>query len=312
MAPTVSINLCCYNSEKFLEETLQSIFSQTYKDWELVIINDGSTDATEAIINKYIRHGYSIIYHYQQNKGLGSSRNEALKRSQGEFIAFIDHDDLWMPEKLEKQITLFQDMDVGLVFTDVVNFDDKGSHQILYDHFKYRTGYCFSNLLLKNYLCLSSVMIRKKCLNGLSDWFCSKLSWLEDRDLFLRIASKWKLDIVDLPLIKRRVHSNNLTSQIDHSVKKEELNYLIERLIKQIPNFSSTYKREIKEMRTNHLVREAFYLFNSNRAIEARKLLFTKLLTHHKIFGVFLITLLPKKLAVKVSEAKLKRQIKPG
>ena len=105
--PTVSINLCCYNGEKYLREALDSIINQTYKDWELVIINDGSKDSTESIIYEYIKQGYPIVYHYQENHGLGYSRNEALKRSHGEYVAFIDHDDVWMPEKLEKQIPLF-------------------------------------------------------------------------------------------------------------------------------------------------------------------------------------------------------------
>ena len=104
MNPRVSINLCCYNSERYLRETLDSIVSQTYKDWELIIINDGSSDATESIVSEFIKRGHPIVYHYQANKGLALSRNEALKRSRGEYIAFIDHDDLWMPEKLEKQI----------------------------------------------------------------------------------------------------------------------------------------------------------------------------------------------------------------
>ena len=108
MNPKVSINLCCYNSEKYLRETLDSIVKQTYKDWELIIINDGSSDSTEAIIYEYIKQGYPIAYHYQRNKGLAFSRNKALELSQGKYVAFIDHDDLWLPDKLEKQASILE------------------------------------------------------------------------------------------------------------------------------------------------------------------------------------------------------------
>ena len=122
MNELVSINLCCYNGEAFLDETLHSICSQTYPNWELVIVNDGSTDGTEAIVEKYMNQGVPIIYHVQENQGLGASRNKALELSSGAFIAFIDQDDLWLPEKLEKQIMLFENPETGLVFCDVIFF----------------------------------------------------------------------------------------------------------------------------------------------------------------------------------------------
>src|SRR5207249_8047170 len=102
--PKVSINLCCYNGEQFLEETLQSIFLQTYKEWELVVVNDGSTDSTERIIKSYTAAGKPIVYHYQENAGLGSARNKALQLSSGRYSALIDHDDTWLSEELENQV----------------------------------------------------------------------------------------------------------------------------------------------------------------------------------------------------------------
>src|SRR2546421_314712 len=120
MPPKVSITLCCYNSERYLDETLQSITAQTYKDWELVVINDGSRDATEDIVRRYMDAGWPIVYQYQENRGLSASRNKSIELSSGEFIAMIDHDDLWSPEKLEKQVPLFEDPKVGVVYTQTV------------------------------------------------------------------------------------------------------------------------------------------------------------------------------------------------
>jgi len=131
MSPTLSINLCCYNSEKYLKETLESIFAQTYKDWELVVINDGSTDSTESIIKEYISQGYPISYCWQENRGLGYSRNEALKHSRGKYIAFIDHDDIWLPQKLEKQIPLFdRNPKTAIVASNAIQFNEKGNNAL--------------------------------------------------------------------------------------------------------------------------------------------------------------------------------------
>ncbi|MEO8035126.1 MAG: glycosyltransferase family A protein [Acidobacteriota bacterium] len=99
MPPLVSVNLCCYNSERFLEETLQSIFTQTFADWELVVINDGSEDSTDAIIRRHQESGRRIVYHPQANAGLGASRNKAIELSQGKYIALICGDDAWYPHR---------------------------------------------------------------------------------------------------------------------------------------------------------------------------------------------------------------------
>ena len=103
----ISIIMCCYNSEDNIIETLNSIKNQTYKKWELVIINDGSTDETELIIKKfiYLNKDLNVRYFYQKNQGLGVSRNNAIKRTKYDWIAIIDHDDIWLSEKLLKQIS---------------------------------------------------------------------------------------------------------------------------------------------------------------------------------------------------------------
>src|SRR5439155_15687014 len=115
-------------------ETLQSVFAQTYVDWELVVVNDGSTDATDAIIRRHLAEGRPIVYVSQANAGLSVARNEALRRSTGGLIAFLDHDDLWEPRKLERQVPLFdRNSRVGLVYSDCLNFTPAGA---AYRHFE--------------------------------------------------------------------------------------------------------------------------------------------------------------------------------
>ena len=102
-----SIIVCCYNSEKFIEETINSIIAQTYKFWEIIIVNDGSSDNTENIINKFIQKGYPIKYHFnEKNFGFAKSRNIAVNLTKYDWITIIDHDDIMTINRLEVQSKL--------------------------------------------------------------------------------------------------------------------------------------------------------------------------------------------------------------
>ena len=271
MKPTVSINLCCYNSEKYLRETLDSIVNQTYKDWKLVIINDGSADSTESIIFEYINQGYPIIYHYQKNRGLGASRNEALKLSQGEYIAFIDHDDVWLPQKLEKQIPLFIDPQVGLVYCGALHFLD--GTKFAYSTYDlglpaYR-GNIFGNLLADYQLTLSTVIIRRSVLDGIP-WFPVEMVMAEELDLFLRIAYSWKVDYVLEPFVKYRVYEGNTAVKATESEYKER-EEILKRLVSFFPSIMNEYKRELEHFREKNTLIQTHLLWQKNKRIAARK-----------------------------------------
>lgn len=233
MPPTVSINLCCYNSEKYLEETLQSIFAQTYKDWELVVINDGSTDSTEQIIQKYINDGWPIIYHYQSNAGLGASRNKAIELSTGEFIAIIDHDDLWSPSKLAKQIALFAGRpQIGLVYTEesILYHYLEGVTELVYNTYSYHRGKVLLQLVLKDFITCSSIMVRTEAINRVG-LFNPEFKQAEEYDLILRIAEEFEMDYVDEPLVIYRLHSSNASK--DSTGRDDEVQILIQQAIKR-------------------------------------------------------------------------------
>jgi len=221
MTPTVSINLCCYNSEKYLEETLESIFAQTYKDWELIIINDGSSDLTETIVDKFTNQGYPINYHYQQNKGIGASRNEALKYSSGEYIAFIDHDDTWMPEKLAKQMALFEsNPEAGLVYCDFYNVYPNGKKIIGSRFFRYYKGFIFIQLLVTNFIALSTIIVRKDLV--LDEGGFPPYSIAEDYALLLKIAKKCPVDFIDAPLVEYLYHESNSSRNLELTLRESE------------------------------------------------------------------------------------------
>jgi glycosyltransferase involved in cell wall biosynthesis len=235
MPPTVSINLCCYNSERYLEETLQSIFAQTYKDWELIVINDGSVDTTEQIIQKHINDGRPIIYHYQSNAGLGASRNKAIELSKGEFIAIIDHDDLWLPSKLEKQMALFTGRpQTGLVYTEesVLYHYSEGTTKLIYNTYPYQRGNLLLPLVLTDFITCSSIMIRTEALNHVG-LFNPVFNQAEEYDLILRIAAQFEMDYVEEPLVKYRLHSSNASK--DRTGRDNEVQLLIQQALKRTP-----------------------------------------------------------------------------
>ena len=123
--PRVSVNICCYNGGKYIAETISSVLAQTFTDFELVIVNDGSKDDTEGKILGF--NDGRIKYVFQENRGLSATRNRALDLSKGEFIAILDQDDLWEPEKLELQLRVMdKNPGTGVVYSDALIIDENG------------------------------------------------------------------------------------------------------------------------------------------------------------------------------------------
>src|SRR3972149_4226240 len=120
----VSIIIPTYNSDKFISEALCSVLRQTCTDYEIIVIDDGSTDRTKDIIEKTFPE---VRYFYIPNQGVSRARNYGIRRARGEFIAFLDADDLWLPEKLEKQLKVFKaDQEIMMVFTESRDFNTNG------------------------------------------------------------------------------------------------------------------------------------------------------------------------------------------
>lgn len=290
MSPTVSINLCCYNSEKYLEETLESIFAQNFKDWELVIINDGSTDATESIIKKYISQGYPIIYCWQENHGLGYSRNEALKRSHGKYIAFIDHDDIWLSDKLEKQISLFSDnTDIDFIYTNY--FIMKNNQKRLALKRKQPTGYVFEYFLCHYPVALLTAMIRRNALIRSNIEFDENLHLSEEYDVFMRLLYKSKAGYIKDPLAIYRVHPQ-MTSLARKSDYYEEGLYILKKF-KAIDDCQTKFKKALKKQEMNIEYLKAKILIDQGDLISGRKQISAYKLLYFKYFMLYLFSFMP-------------------
>jgi len=247
-SPVVSVIMNCLNGEKYLRESIDSIFAQTYTDWEIIFWDNASTDASADIAKTY---GERVRYfRSEQTYPLGKARNLAMKEAQGDYIAFLDCDDIWFPRKLEKQIGVFEDARVGLVFTDAIYFNNRGKQKRLYRNRKVSSGYVFPELLANYYLCLSTVLICRRVLVQLSDWFDDRFEMIEEADLFRRIAYSWHCEYVAEPLVMYRIHSES-SSWTRMGLGPKETELMIQKYESLYLDFEKRFSGEIRVLRQN-------------------------------------------------------------
>lgn len=210
MNKLISVVIPAYNSALYIKEAVDSVINQTYQDCEIIIIDDGSTDDTRNILDSYIKNG-DLKYFYINNSGPAAARNFGIGKSQGEFIAFLDADDIWLPNKLERQIPLFDDPGVSLVYSDMEFFGDSFDfmfHSEMTQSF-YR-GKRVRELIRNNFIPTSSAVIRKNILEhvGFFNEDRDRFKVGEDYELWLRIANFAKIDFVPESLVKHRIHKD--------------------------------------------------------------------------------------------------------
>jgi len=191
-----------------IAEAIDSVLNQTFKDFELIVVDNYSGDNTESIVKSYSDN--RIRYFKNRNKGLVSiNRNYGIKKSCGEYIAFLDDDDLWLPEKLEKQVELLDSNNAaGLVYSDSYIIDSNGDlreHTYFYSR-KPVAGNVLNELLLNNPIPLLTTIVKRELLNKVGG-FNPRYKIAQDYDLWLRMAEYCPIDFIEQPLAKFRVHS---------------------------------------------------------------------------------------------------------
>lgn len=224
--PKISIITPTYNSSKFVERTIKSVLTQTYTDWEYLIIDDHSTDNTVELINKFAKKDSRIkFYSTSQNSGGPAlPKNVGIENAKGEYVAFLDHDDEWLPEKLEKQLKVFsksKDEKLGLVSCFLNIRDNEG--KLLYKHKKNYRGDVIKQLANGNFIVTSSCVMTK--LNILKEvgLFDNKLKTSDDWDMWLRISqSEYNFEYVPEYLINYNIHGKNAYTKNVNKNDKEE------------------------------------------------------------------------------------------
>lgn len=288
--PLVSVLMNCYNGERYLREAIESVLSQTYQNWELVFWDNQSTDKSADIFKSY--QDSRLKYHYAPtHTDLGGGRANAWPHLKGEFIAFLDADDLWLPEKLTKQIPLFADEKVGIVISDAVFFNGEKERK-LYGENLPEEGWVFRNLLKKYNICLQTLVVRRAHVEKLKRAFDADFSFIADFDLVLRLANHAKLAICPDVLARWRVHGENcsLTSPETFFIENERW---VEKQLSENPSWKVDYCKEFRALkRVTAINRSAIEIIKGKR-LSALKSLFRAKFHHKFSFALFALCFIP-------------------
>jgi glycosyltransferase involved in cell wall biosynthesis len=227
----------------YVQAAIDSVFAQTYAHWEIVLWDNRSTDETAPIVrrNKDPRLRYFLAPTFTP---LGEARNLAISKACGEFIAFLDCDDIWLPAKLERQLPLFDDPAVGLVYSDTIFFNARGDEKRAYGGVLPGRDRCFRQLLGRYFLAMETVVLRRSALEAQPLWFDPRFNMIGDADLFRRISRDWKIDGVVDALARWRVHGNSWTFKHPESFRQETL-LMLEHYRQLYPGFDADYRDEI-------------------------------------------------------------------
>lgn len=268
--PKVTVIMNCYNSAEHLREAMDSVFGQTWTDWEIVFWDNCSTDESPAIAQSY---GPKVRYFRgETNVPLGAARNLAIARAEGELLAFLDCDDEWLPTKLERQVALFEaNPRVGLACTDTEMFGEKGTLSRMFESTRPARGMVFRELMTRQWISMSSAMIRKAALESLGEWFDESLNVCEEADVFYRIAKTWELDHVDEPLTRWRVHGVNTTFRKFGQFADETLR-ILDKHRRLYPGYEEAYPDLVSLLTRRAAFQKAVALWREGKGKEARAL----------------------------------------
>jgi glycosyltransferase involved in cell wall biosynthesis len=283
--PRVSVIIPTYNCARFLAQSVNSVLSQTLDDYEIIVVNDGSTDNTEEVLAPFRSR---ITYIYQINKGLPAALNAGIKMAKGELLAFLDSDDVWHADKLAKQVELMDRVkEASLCFTNFTPFGDKANYKTGFDE-QNGSLICYprqaigadcylitSTSLLKDLLIYqgtpkpSSVMIRRECIEKVG-FFNEALTFCQDTQMFLRIAKYFPFVYLDQCLLYRRVRSDSLgTVQSDRRYVLEHI-HMCDTLQQWIP-LSKEERKALNRILAGYRLAAGYLDFSDYRLSSSRE-----------------------------------------
>jgi len=219
--PRVTVAVATYNRAHLLDGLIENILNQTFSDFEIVIVNDGSTDETAVVLEQYTDHDRIRIHHHDENQGVGAAKDTAASLAKGQYVAFLDDDDRWHPTKLEKQISRFESLsdEYAVVQTKMENIQDGETVDISQIS---QTEWIYPEILVKCMISFSTVMIRRECLEvvgGFDPSFPRVVDW----DLWIRVAKHYKFAGIDDILTRRYRQDDSITTDLTHGVEGRQL-----------------------------------------------------------------------------------------
>jgi glycosyltransferase involved in cell wall biosynthesis len=224
--PVVSVIIPTFNREKFLGKAIQSVLAQSFPDFEIIIVDDGSTDETAEVVKSFPAD--RLQYVYQPNRGRSNARNHALRLARGRYIAFLDSDDLYLPGKLELQVNYLDcHPDVGMVYTSAYCIDESGN-QLEYQYKAKTSGRIYRDVafFVPVTITLPTVMVRRDVFDKVGN-FDESMERFEDTDMWRRIAKWFLVDAIPTPTCYLRTHHGNaLAGQSPHKIEAAVTYYI--------------------------------------------------------------------------------------
>lgn len=261
----ISVVIPTHNRSELLTRAVESALNQTYRDIEIIVVSDGSTDNTEEVMKAYQQRENNIKFiSVFPGKGANNARNEGIRASEGEYVAFLDDDDEWVSNKLESQLSIFNsDSSIGMVYTGINVIYVK--EDLTYYSLSGKGGDLSKDILLKNVIgATPSVMIKKEILDQ-SGYFDVDMPAKQDYDLWIRVCQLTNVGYVDQPLVNYYNYSGE--KQISLSTEKHER--AIEMIDKKYSSlFETLTEEEVKQQRSNYFISIAnIALRNNNKSL---------------------------------------------
>jgi glycosyltransferase involved in cell wall biosynthesis len=208
----VSVIIPAYNAERYIEDALKSVFDQTFSGIEIIVVDDGSHDGTAGIAKNYEA---SIRYIHQENKGLAAARNTGIRSSSGSYLAFLDADDLFLPEKIELQSSFLDEHpEIGMVFSGFEYLGGSVLRHPVPESIRSGQGDIVLDLFRFNCIAIPTVLVRRECFDEVG-LFDETLKAVEDYDLWLRLSRKKRIAYLDRILARVRLHPDNMSKDAE-------------------------------------------------------------------------------------------------
>lgn len=222
--PTVDVIIPAYNAAKYLPDAIESVQKQTFEDWRIVLVDDGSTDNTAEIVAPYLKTlGPKLLYIKQPNGGLPAARNTAIRNSSAEFLALLDADDIWLPCRLAETLKCFENRpQVGLAYGITSRINQKGAILDTWEgNRKHAEGWIAPYIYMRKvYLPCPSVTFRRECIDKVG-YFDETLRATEDRDLWLRIALHYQVAMTSTVVALYRTSPDSMSTDPDRMMRAQ-------------------------------------------------------------------------------------------
>jgi len=280
--PTVSVVMSVFNAQNYLADAIESILNQTYKDFEFIIINDGSTDKSLKIIEDYAKKDDRIIFISRENRGLIESLNEGIRISKGKYIARMDADDISLSQRFEKQIGFMENNpDVGILGSSVITFGKDLKERVW--RLETRNDVLKAELLFSSCFAHPTVLIRKNLIEEYDLYYSHDFIHAEDFELWTRSAEYCKFANLKEPLLKYRILSNSVSrkADIDEEQRYEVIKNIFDKNLEKLGIKNSENENRLHfNLSVNHRIKN----------IKNKEMLYKylkKILNHNKVSSLY-------------------------